>query len=157
MNRAQTYGLLLSHLEALHIKVERVYASYCFQVAIAPGESYRALVLARSADYWHQRIHLRRKGTRPDLVVCFAHDTCLPCAVLSLEEGYQYEPGELPKWYTPAKRNTQKGCMVLLGQLLAGEEAGFVHLAALPRATKYRYLARMKKLMHNRVGRPLIA
>src|SRR5947209_7493727 len=100
MNRAQTYGLFLSHLDALHITIERVYASYCFQVLIAQGESYRALVLARSSDYWQQRIHLRRKS-RPELVICASHDTCLPCGVLALDEGYQYGPCELPHWYGP--------------------------------------------------------
>lgn len=154
MNRAQTYGLFLSHLEALKISITRVYASYCFQITIAPDESYRSLVLARSSDYWQQRIHLQRK--RPELVICSEHDTCLPCAVLALDEGYQYQPYDLPHWYSPEKRGSARGSTVLLGQLLSGSEAGFQHLETLPRSTRYRYLARMSHLIQNRVGRPLI-
>ena len=163
MDRAQTYGLLLSHLDALHMPIERYIASYCLQVTLPaskqgePPERYRALVLACSSDYWQQRVHLRPKG-RPGLVICFTHDTCLPCAVLALDEGYQYEPRELPHWYSPDKRGTTRGSMVLLGQLLSGDEAGFqqIHDPAFPRSTRYRYLAQMRHFLQNRVGRPLI-
>jgi len=154
MNRAETLHLFLSHAPALHIILERVYSTYCLEVSIT-GQSYRALVLARSRDFWLQRIHLHR--TRPTLVICYQHDTCLPCAALALDEGYLYEGGELPHWYAPPKRFTARGHMVLLGQLLSGVDAGFLQLETLPRSTRYRYLSRMKQLMHNRAGRPLVA
>lgn len=163
LNRAQVYGLFLSHGDALHITVERFYASYCLQVSIPPErqgdrESWRALILARSSDYWHQRVHLRRTG-RPELVICYEHDTCLPCAVLALDEGWLYKACELPHWYTPAKRVTKRGCMVFLGQLLSGDDAGFQQFndPSFPRTTRYRYLAKMRRFSHNRRGRPLIA
>ena len=154
MKRAETLNLFLSHAPALHVALERVYSTYCLGVSIT-GQSYRALVLARSRDFWLQRIHLHR--TRPSLVICYQHDTCLPCAALALDEGYLYEGCELPHWYAPPKRCTARGHMVLLGQLLSGVDAGFQQLEQLPRSTRYRYLARMKQLMQNRAGRPLVA
>src|SRR5437879_2603058 len=79
MDRRETLNLFLSHAPALHIMLERVYSTYCLEVEIT-GQSYRALVLAHSSDFWIQRIHLHRR--RPSLVVCYQHDTCLPCAAL---------------------------------------------------------------------------
>ena len=64
MDRRETLNLFLSHAPALHITLERVYSTYSLEVEIT-GESYRALVLARSRDYWLQRIHLHRQ--RPTL------------------------------------------------------------------------------------------
>jgi len=154
MDRRETLNLFLSHAPALHITLERVYSTYSLEVEIT-GQSYRALVLPRSSDFWLQRIHLHR--TRPTMVICFQHDTCLPCAALALDEGYLYEACELPHWYAPEKRFTKRGHMVLLGQLLAGVESGFQQLATLPQSTRYRYLARMKRFMQNRAGRPLVA
>jgi hypothetical protein len=161
LNRGQVYGLFLSHLDALHITIERFYASYCVQVHIPPEResdraSWRALILARSSDYWQQRVHLRRTS-RPDLVICYEHDTCLPCAVLPLDEGWLYHPCELPHWYAPQMRGTKRGCMVLLGQLLSGDERGFKLFDDLPRTTRYRYLAKLRHFSHNRRGRPLVA
>ncbi len=83
MNRTETLNLFLSHAPALHIALLRVYSSYCLEVEIT-GQPYRALVLARSRDFWLQRIHLHR--TRPTLVICYQHDTCLPCAALALDQ-----------------------------------------------------------------------
>lgn len=153
MNRAETFNLFLSHTTALHIAIDRVYSQFAMQITIGQDETHRAVVLARSSDYWQQRIHLHR--VRPSLVICFTHDTCLPCRVLALDEGYLFEIGQLPKWYTPEKRATERGCRVLLGQLLSGSEAGFQHLEKLPRSTRYRYLALMRRYMQNRAGRPL--
>ena len=153
MDRRETLNLFLSHAPALHIALLRVYSTYSLEVEIT-GQSYRALVLARSSDFWIQRIHLQRM--RPSLVICYQHDTCNPCAALALDEGYLYADCELPHWYTPEKRFTKRGHMVLLGQLLSGVEAGFQQLETLPRSTRYRYLAQIKHFMQNRAGRPLV-
>jgi hypothetical protein len=154
MDRRETLNLFFSHAPALHIALLRAYSTYGLEVEIT-GQSYRALVLSHSSEFWIQRIHLHR--TRPDLVICFTHDTCIPCAALDLSEGFMYEACELPHWYAPEKRFTARGHMVLLGQLLSGVEAGFQQLEQLPRSTRYRYLARMKRFMQNRAGRPLVA
>src|SRR5713226_7863084 len=152
MEREQTLNLFLTHSQALHVELAKVYTSYSLEVSVE-GKPYRALILSHSSEYWKQRLHLRR----PELVICYSHDTCLPCAGLALDEGYLYAPGELPHWYAPEKRFTARGHMVLLGQLLAGNEAGFQQLEKLPRSTRYRYLARMRRCMQNRAGRPLVA
>ena len=154
MDRGQTLNLFLTHSQALHVTLDTVYSSYSLQVSVE-GKPYRALVLSASSEYWRQRVHLQRQ--RPDLLICYQHDSCVPCTVLALDEGYLYEACELPHWYTPDKRFTTRGHLVLLGQLLSGVEAGFVQVATLPRSTRYRYLAEMKRLMRNRSGRPLIA
>ena len=154
MDRGQTLNLFLTHSQALHVTLEKVYTSYSLEVAVE-GKPYRALILSHSSEYWKQRLHLHRR--QPGLVICYQHDTCLPCAALALDEGYLYAERELPHWYAPSKRFTRRGHMVLLGQLLAGVEAGFQQLATLPRSTRYRYLAEMKRYMQNRIGRPLVA
>ena len=154
MDRGQTLNLFLTHSQALHVTLEKVYTSYSLEVLVE-GKPYRALILSHSSEYWKQRLHLHKR--RPALLICYQHDTCVPCTVLALDEGYLYETSELPHWYSPEKRCTTRGHMVLLGQLLVGVEAGFQQLATLPRSTKYRYLAEMKRFMQNRTGRPLVA
>lgn len=154
MNREQVLNLFLTHQAALHISVEKVFTSYVIQASVE-GKSFRAVILVRSSDYWQQRLHLNR--ARVGLVIAYQHDTCLPCAALALDEGFLYAPGELPHWYTPDKRFTTRGHMVLLGQLLAGNDAGYQQVESLPRSTRYRYLAEVKRFMQNRQGRPLIA
>jgi hypothetical protein len=154
MDRRQTFNLFLTHRQALQVTLEQVYTSYSLQVSVE-GTSYRATILSASSEYWKQRLHLHR--TKPALLICYRHETCVPCRVLDLSEGYLYAPCELPRWYEPSKRFTTRGHMVLLGQLLSGVESGFVQLETLPRSTRYRYLADMKRFMHNRTGRPLVA
>ena len=154
IDRGQTFNLFLTHSRALHVELEKVYTSYSLEVSVE-GKPYRSLILSHSSEYWKQRLHLHRR--RPELVICYQHDTCLPCAALALDEGFLYAPGELPHWFRPEKRFTTRGHMVLLGQLLAGNEAGFQQIETLPRSTRYRYLAEMKRFMQNRTGRPLIA
>jgi hypothetical protein len=70
---------------------------------------------------------------------------------------YLYEACELPHWYAPEQRFTRRGHMVFLRQLLSGVESGFQQLEKLPRSTRYRYLARMRRFMQNRARRPLVA
>jgi hypothetical protein len=154
IDRNQTLNLFLTHSHELQAQLEKVYTSYSLEVTVE-GKLYRALILSHSSDYWKQRLHLHRQ--RPGLLIVYQHETCVPCATLALDEGYLYAPGELPHWYTPEKRFTTRGHMVLLGQLLAGQEAGYQQLASLPRSTRYRYLAQVKRFMSNRSGRPLVA
>jgi len=153
LDRGQTLNLFLTHSKALAVTLEKVHTSYSLEVTVE-GAPYRALILARSSDYWQQRLHLARR--RPELIICYEHDTCLPCRALDLREGFLYAAGELPHWYAPEKRFTRRGHMVLIGQLLSGDEPGFIQLATLPRSTRYRYLAEIKRFMTNRVGRPLV-
>src|SRR5260370_42558313 len=104
MEREQTLNLFLTHSQALHVELAKVYTSYSLEGSVE-GKPYRALILSHSSEYWKQRLHLHRR--LPELVICYQHDTCLPCAGLALHEAYLYSPGELPHCDTPEKRFTR--------------------------------------------------
>ncbi len=113
------------------------------------GRQHYGLVLVRSSDYWTKRIHLARM--RPDLLIVWTHDSCVPVEVLSLKTGVLS-----PAYGGPAvtKRNRYTAS-VMIGQLMCGLQSAFDTLETLPEATKYRYLARVKELTKRPRGRPL--
>src|SRR5947208_14052477 len=65
------------------------------------GRRVTGVVLVLSSDYWNYRLHMAR--TQIALVVCMRHDSLLPVDVLSLEDGREYAPEDLPKRYETLK------------------------------------------------------
>ena len=111
---------------------------------------YAALVLVRSSDYWRKRVHTYQHGL--DLLIVYCHESCIPFAVLSLEDGHCYDPYVVARQPHPRNRYTSS---ILLGQLLCGVKDAYDALEQMPWQTKYRYLAQRNALLQRQRGRPL--
>lgn len=108
------------------------------------------LFLATSTEYWTLRA---RPNPASSLVVCWEHNSCLPCPTLSLQEGYCYDAYELPKWFSLEGKLTRKSAPVFRGALLAGLQEAYQRLSALPRSTRRRYEREVQTMLRGR-GRP---
>jgi len=135
------------------------------------GQPYRAVVLARSSDWYYYSLNcLERWHHGIQAVVCGTHDSCLPVPVLALDMMRWYEPQEMrvkslaPP--TPGKsgtstdpferrRKTQYGHNMLIGALMCGRPDAIKRLESLPQGTRWRIEAKLRKLYMRRPGRPL--
>jgi|SRR5579859_1578574 len=124
------------------------------------GSAARGIVLVRSSDFWEYRLHLARAGA-PDLIVCFRHDTCLPCPVIELESGHQYRTHEFPRQFGSFEdaytSKSRAGRLTIVGGLLCGMQAAYDLLAQLrageKESTARKYEAGMHDYQRRRPGR----
>jgi hypothetical protein len=121
---------------------------FSFQITRRGYQLY-GLVLVRSSDYWTKRVHLA--PVRPDLLIVWTHDSCVPVETLSLKTGVLSPAYGCP----PIEKRNRYTAPVFIGQLLCGLQSAYDALETLPEATKYRYLARVKELTKRPRGRPL--
>lgn len=152
-DRVAVAGLLHAHLDVLQgvtIAGPGRTALSC-QVRI-DGHDYYAVCLVKSSDYWYHRLHLASPGVT--LVVCLRHDTVLPIDSLELRSGRHYTPLEEPV-QKPATRNNRYASLIVVGQLLAGDDGAWQRLKEYPDSTRYRYLAHVKHYSKRRSGKPL--
>jgi hypothetical protein len=155
LDRQATAFLLLQQADRFGAKISAGPAPYTFTVSLR-GTSYTACVLARSSDYWSFRLHLYAKHV--SLLVCAAHDSCVPLPVLSLHTGYLSAPYETPSWYSLDEPLTKVTSPVFLAQLLCGVQAAYERLERMKtqaRSTYYRYLAKIKRHMQMKQGHPI--
>ncbi|HVB20576.1 MAG TPA: hypothetical protein VNG51_01340 [Ktedonobacteraceae bacterium] len=126
--------------------------AYAF-VLVLRGQSYHALVLVRSSDYWFKRVHktVEKTGQTPDLLICWEHDSCCPIDVLALRTG-DWHPALNSRAVAARNRYTAR---VIVGQLLCGLQAAYDALESYPEGTRYRYLAKVAELSKRERGRPL--
>lgn len=153
IDRAFVAGLLRAHLDALRgVEIAGPgHAALSYRVRI-DGRDYYAVCLVKSSDYWYHRLHLTAPGV--SLVVCMRHDTVLAIDVLELRTGRHYKPYEEPV-QKPATRNNRYAALIVLGQLLAGDDSAWQRLRDYPESTRYRYLASVKRYSKRRQGKPL--
>jgi hypothetical protein len=120
------------------------------------GKHYNAVVLFSSFQYYELRYHLARQ--KPNLVVCYQHNTVVPIPVLSLKAGRHAKEYELPEDITDieAQRFTKTGCRVLLGMYISGVRRAQDIIKDLESpTTKARYLQKAKDLSRRKRGRPV--
>lgn len=122
------------------------------------GVSYKsAVVLFNSFQYYELRYHLAK--VKPDLIICFRHDTVVPIPVLSLKAGKFAEKEERPEEIddVAAQRFTKTGSRVLLGMYLSGLKYAqeLINDPDFPSTTKARYLQKAKDLSTRKRGRPV--
>ena len=121
------------------------------------GKQVHGVVLVQSSDYWQYRLHLAR--TPIGLVVCHRHDSLLPVNVLSLEDGREYAPEDLPKKYETLDavktEHSRHAAKVLIGALLCGVAAAHDMLLAMPESTRRKYEAKMHRYQRRMRGRPV--
>jgi hypothetical protein len=82
------------------------------------------------------------------------HDTVLAQNVLELRTGRHYKPYEEPL-QKPLARNSRYASLIVVGQLLAGDDSAWQRLKDYPESTRYRYLASVKQFSKRRQGKPL--
>jgi hypothetical protein len=142
--------MLLAQAENLDITAIGASAAPHSYYITRRGHEQYAVILVRSSEYWQKRIHLVQM--RADLLIVWEHDSCLPIDVLALKTGMLHPAYGVAT--TPDKRNRYTAS-ILIGQLMCGLQSAYDALEALPDATKYRYLARMRELTKRPRGRPL--
>ena len=120
------------------------------------GRTYNAVVLPNSFSYYEKRYHLAK--SRPDLVICFQHDTVLPVAVLSMKAGRLAQKYDLPSGITDVEKQRHRskvGSRVLLGMYVCGMREAQDLVNKFEPRTRKRYLQRAKDLGKRRRGRPV--
>jgi hypothetical protein len=160
-----------------HFLVQREHFPHISQVSIASqgmafscllnSRPMQAIALVRSSDYWESRLHLKKRSqkvfTPIGLIVRFRHDSVVPCHVLSLEDGREYQPEDLPGKYESLQvvrnEHSRYAAKVFLGALLCGVKSAHDILAdkdTMPESTRRKYEARMHMYQRRRQGRPLL-
>jgi hypothetical protein len=119
------------------------------------SKTYNAVALLSSFQYYELQYHIARK--RPDLVICYQHNSVLPIPVLSTKHGNYAQPYELPEEIEDleAQRFTKTGCRVLLGMYISGMRRAQDIIKDLKPTTRKRYLQKAKDLGKRRRGRPV--
>jgi hypothetical protein len=120
------------------------------------GRTYNAVVLPNSFSFYEKRYHLAK--SRPDLVICFQHDSCLPVPVLSMKAGRLAQKYDLPSGITDVERQRHRskvGSRVLLGMYLCGMREAQELVNKFEPTTRKRYMQRAKDLGKRRPGRPV--
>jgi hypothetical protein len=120
------------------------------------GERYNAVVLPNSFSFYEKRYHLAKQ--RPDLVICFEHNSVLPIPVLSMKAGRLAQKYDLPTGITNVEKQRHRskiGSQVLLGQYMCGMKEAQALVNGFEPTTRKRYLQRAKDLGKRRRGRPV--
>jgi len=122
---------------------------------VMEGTHYNAVVLSHSFDYYSLKYHIARQ--RPDMVICYVHDSVLPIKVLSMRVGNLAEAYELPEDIedVEAQRCSRTGSRVLLGMYISGLRKAQDIIKKLKPTTRKRYLQKAKDLGKRRRGRPV--
>ncbi len=162
MDRRLTRETVLHHflLQQSHFSsVASVrFASRGFALALSyQGRQVRGVVLVKSSDYWEYRLHLAHNAI--GLIVVHRHDSLVPVDVLSLEDGREYAPEDLPQKYTSLSdvrnEHSRHAAKVLTGALLCGVKEAHDILASMPESTRRKYELKMSYYQRRQRGRPL--
>jgi len=155
----------MSELDVLYLFLARVDNYEVSNVAHVKGRMYRirmngrdysAVVLSTSFQFYEKRYHLAKQ--RPDLVICFVHDTVLPVAVLSMKAGRLAQKYDLPAQITDVEKQRHRskiGSQCLLGMYLCGMREAQDLVDKFEPRTKRRYIERARLLGKRQRGRPV--
>src|SRR5579871_1961803 len=140
--------------------------------AAKPKEEYRAVILARSSDWYKWSLNCKEAyGHTITCIVCGTHDSCVDMPILALDNTRWYDATKMrddfgplqptfneQKQFVPdlfdTKRKTQYGHNMLIGALMCKREDALARLATLKKHTRLRIEAEVRKLHHRRVGHP---
>lgn len=155
MKEADVLRLLQARRDNYGIAGEITLVSGRVHSFIMNGEHYHAVVLVSSFEYYEYRYHLAKE--RPNLVVCYTHDTVLPMKCLSLRFSNLAEPYELPEQITDLEQQrwSRTGARVVLGAHMCGLQSARALMHDLPATTRKRYQARARQLSQRRTGKPV--
>lgn len=139
-------------------------------IRLDAGERLRAVILARSSDWYVYRLNCWDHGCTA--VVCGTHDSCLQVPCLALDTMKWYEPLKMRAIFGPLQpqfdankklipdsfdkaRKSHYGHNMLLGALMCGREDAIARLQSLKPRTRYRIETELVKLHTRGRGRPL--
>ena len=164
---------MLANLEsALKIKLvrETAHGSSVSLIRLDTGERLRAVILARSSDWYAYRLNCWDHGCT--CVVCGTHDSCLPVPILAMDTLKWYEPLKMRSIFGPLQpqfdannkpipdtfdkaRKSHYGHCMLIGALMCGRQDAIARLQSLKPSTRYRIEAELVRLHTRGRGRPL--
>ncbi len=174
--RQSDVWLQLCHYEnALKVQVLRgtLYGCSVSLLRLDSGERLRAVILARSSDWYRLSLNYPPWEHGCTSVVCGTHDSCLEVPVLALDA---------MKWYPPLKmrsdlgvlqpqldasgnaipdqfdhtRKSHYGHSMLIGALMCNREDAKARLQTFDPRTRRRIEAELRHLHTRRQGRPLV-
>jgi hypothetical protein len=133
----------------------------------------RAVILARSSDWYHYSLNVPEWKHGLTACVCGTHDSCLPVPVLALDAMKWYEAEKMRDIFGPMQpqydandklipdtfdhaRKSVYGHNMLIGALMCNREDARARLQSLPDSTRYRIEIEVKRLHQRRQGRPLV-
>lgn len=121
------------------------------------GKTHNAVILLNSFQYYELQYHIARK--KPDLIICYRHDSVLPMPVLSIRAGNYAQAYELPEEIKDLEeqRHSKTGARVILGMYISGlrRAQDILHDKDFPKSTRNRYLQKARELGKRKRGRPV--
>jgi hypothetical protein len=175
--QADVWNTLINLESALKVQVIRrsVHGSSVSLMRLdkQPNERYRAVILARSSDWYSYRLNCTSQWEHGiTAVICGTHDSCLKIPVLALDAMKWYDPLKMRMLFGPLQptfdaddhlipdqfdhaRKSHYGHNMLIGALMCGREDALARLNAMRPSTRYRIEAELLRLHTRRQGRPL--
>lgn len=127
------------------------------------SERLRAVILARSSDWYVYSLNYPLWKHGCTAVVCGTHDSCLPVPTLALDAMRWYEAGKMRAIFGPIEsetferaRKSHYGHCMLIGALMCGREDARAKLQSLHPRTRRRIENEIRQLHTRRQGRPLV-
>jgi hypothetical protein len=136
------------------------------------SERLRAVILARSSDWYKFSLNVAEWDHGITAVVCGTHDSCINAPVLALDTMRWYKAKEIRAIFGPLQpvydandkaisdsfdqaRKSHYGHNILIGALLCGLPEATARLQSLPDSTRFRIETELRQLHTRRQGRPL--
>jgi len=141
-------------------------------VRLDTNKRLRAVILARSSDWWKFSLGVSEWDHGITACVCGTHDSCINAPVLALDAMKWYEAKEIraifgqlqpvydandkaiPDSFDTA-RKSHYGHNMLVGALMCGLPEATARLQSLPDRTRFRIETELRTLHTRRQGRPL--
>jgi|SRR5438445_5884399 len=127
------------------------------------SERLRAVILARSSDWYKFSLNYPLWDHGCNAVVCGTHDSCVNVPTLALDAMKWYGPKKMRDIFGPIDsesfdraRKSHYGHCMLIGALMCGREDARKKLQSMELSTCYRIEAEMRVLHTRRQGRPLV-
>jgi hypothetical protein len=137
------------------------------------SERLRAVILARSSDWWQFSLGVSDWNHGITSVVCGTHDSCIDVPVLALDAMRWYDPKEMRDIFGPLQptydendkaipdsfdqaRKSHYGHNMLVGALMCGLPEAIARLQSLNPRTRRRIESELRILHTRRQGRPLV-
>jgi len=137
------------------------------------SERLRAVILAKSSDWYKFSLNVAEWDHGITAVVCGTHDSCIDRPVLALDAMRWYSAKEIRAIFGPLQpqydandkaiqdsfdkaRKSHYGHNILIGALLCGLPEATARLQSLPDRTRFRIETELRQLHTRRQGHPLV-
>jgi hypothetical protein len=171
----EVYIQLLHYASVLKVQVLHgtVHGYSVSILKLDSSERLRAVILARSSDWYKFSLNYPLWDHGCNAVVCGTHDSCVPVPVLALDAMKWYGAQKMRDIFGPLQprldsndklipdsfdhaRKSHYGHCMLVGALMCGREDARARLNAMEPSTRYRIESEVRQLHTRRQGRPLV-